>query len=376
MAPRRACCHPVAHTSILVVLSMASDVPQGWGGPSPNQEWCYGDYSDRNHFTGQVQCIHCKGEAKNTFGHSCAELLHDEANQVLCLKFQGWTKKKRNWRCPQCSVRYCMGPEQVFRSQLRCRHGLDASSSSCGGCGDVPPPPPPLRRGEVPQPPPPPPPFRGSACNLRFPPQCASLACLGCLRACESCFPFRIAIASSFVDRLSNLTILLNSLPTSLTPDFLLNPMNEEDVRVWARQNVQGMDHGNLSGSILLLALLRPHLYKDNPVPLRLFGYPPPVQLLAEDRNPHSGGGPDNKRTNLVEALCAFWHNSLQASMTGDLSAEYALTALQDAWHMTRLRVDFVIQRQHPDLVHCSVNAHQIIYLVLQVEDNALMQEL
>ena len=87
--------------------------------------------------------------------------------------------------------------------------------------------------------------------------------CEARLQVCETCSPFRIAIASSFVDRLSDLTVLLNSLPTSLTLDFLLDPVNEHDVRVWARQHAPGIDHGNLSGSILLLALMRPHLWQS-----------------------------------------------------------------------------------------------------------------
>ena len=91
------------------------------------------------------------------------------------------------------------------------------------------------------------------------------------------------------------------------------------------------MDHDNLSGSVLVLALLRPHLYMEDALPLRLFGYPVSMPLLAVDGNPHSGGGADNKRTNLLEALCAHWVNLPKIT-----AAETALEALQDAWRVMR----------------------------------------
>ena len=95
-------------------------------------------------------------------------------------------------------------------------------------------------------------------------------------------------------------------LPASCTPAFLIT-QNEQEVRDMARQLPQRMDHGNLAGSVLMLVLLRPHLYMPNHVPLRVVGYPAPPTLLAVDANPHSGGGPDNKITNLLEALCVHW---------------------------------------------------------------------
>ena len=126
------------------------------------------------------------------------------------------------------------------------------------------------------------------------------------------------------------------------------------------------MDHNNLFGSALCLALLRPHLYMNNPVPLRLFGYPAPVQLLAVDAHPHSGGGPDNNRTNLVEALCAHL-----LMLDGDIVAQAALVALQDAWHMMRLRIDLAL-RQH--MVDGPANAHAVVGLALRVQEDTTMQ--
>ena len=172
-------------------------------------------------------------------------------------------------------------------------------------------------------------------------------------------------VESAFVERLRNLTVCLNSLPSTCTPLFLLNPLQEHEVRQMAQQLPQGMDHDNLSGSALVLALLRPHLYMDNPVPLRLFGYPAPVQLLAVDANPRSGGGPDNKRTNLLEALC--FH---MVTLPDEDAARTAWEALQDAWHVMRLRVDIALRQLGIDR---PVSAHRVIAHALQVHDNNVM---
>ena len=126
------------------------------------------------------------------------------------------------------------------------------------------------------------------------------------------------------------------------------------------------MDHGNLAGSALLLVLLRPHLYMDRPVPLRLFGYPAPAELLEVDQSPQSSRGPDNMRTNLVEALCAHL-NTLAFDAVGD----QVLHALQDAWHMMRIRIDLALQAGGAPAV---LNAHSVIVCALQVPDNVIMQ--
>ena len=168
------------------------------------------------------------------------------------------------------------------------------------------------------------------------------------------------------MQQLRDLTVLLNSLPCSCLPLFLVDPSIEHEVREWARQLPQGMDHDNLSGSALLLALLRPHLYMADPVPLRLFGYPAPVQMLDVDMNPHSGRGPDNRRTNLLEALCAFWN-----TMPANAAAQNALVAVQDAWHLMRLRVDVALQMH--GLVRPR-SAHSIVFHALQVAGNAVLR--
>ena len=200
---------------------------------------------------------------------------------------------------------------------------------------------------------------------------------MGCLQVCLSCTAFCATVtSSSFVKRLQDLAIILNSLPTSCLPDFLLNiAMNERSIRAAAQELPRSLDHGNLAGSALMLVLLRPHLYMDNPVPLRLLGYPPPVEYLVEDKNPHSSGGPDNKRTNLVEALCAYWYQSSQAGRFTTFvpqcqsAFENALIPMQEAWHMMRIKVDIALRSSKT----MKVNAHAIVAEALQVEDNAVM---
>ena len=56
-----------------------------------------------------VTCAHC-GET----GQPCPQAL--EMGQVshnsLCLKWQGWTKGKKVWRCPECTAETCQIPAQ------------------------------------------------------------------------------------------------------------------------------------------------------------------------------------------------------------------------------------------------------------------------
>ena len=190
--------------------------------------------------SGHVVCSHCLWSCKETIGRPCTDLLGDVANQSLCLQFQGWTQGKTNWRCPDCTILYCSGPRQISAQLLRCRHGqlADSVASPCM---------------DVPSPPAPPPPHEHADASLSH---CTSPACLGCLQVCLHCRPFCVAMPSpSFVDRLRGLTIILNSLPTSCMPEFLLNVgMNERAIRVCASLLPDSMDHGNLSGSALMLA--------------------------------------------------------------------------------------------------------------------------
>ena len=164
-------------------------------------------------------------------------------------------------------------------------------------------------------------------------------------------------ISSDFTNELRTLTCAMNMLPTVCTPAFLIT-QDEQQIRFTARQLPQGMDHGNLAGSCLMLVMLRPHLYMPNPVPLRLLGYPAPAALLAVDCSPRSGSGPDNKRTNLLEALCAHWLYFQDG--------QHILTIVQELWHLMRLRVDFAL-RECP--LAGPVCAHRAVHGALQVRD-------
>ena len=155
-------------------------------------------------------------------------------------------------------------------------------------------------------------------------------------------------------------------------PPFVLNiEINERSIRLIAQSLPRGMDHGNLAGSALVLALLRPHLYTNNAVPLRLFGYPPPRALLNWDRNPHSGAGPDNARTNIVEALCAHWWGIWRTNIVGHVEANLALQALQEAWHLMRIKVDLALRNRRYQPYR--PNAHQVFMAALMVEEDAVM---
>ena len=113
-----------------------------------------------------------------------------------------------------------------------------------------------------------------------------------------------------------------------------------------------------------MLAMLRPHLFSDVGLPLRLFGYPAPAELLAVDMHPQSGSGPDNSRTNLLEALCAHW-----ATMVHDSGAFTVLTQLQDVWHLMRLRVDFFLRSQPQS---GPVSAHQVVAAAMELSADVL----
>ena len=180
--------------------------------------------------------------------------------------------------------------------------------------------------------------------------------------------PSRMNIRSNFVEELRSLTSLLNTLPISCTPRcFLEAPPNESAIQSIARNLERRHDHDNLSGSILVLALLRPHLYMDDPVPLRVFGYPAPHELLAMDASPHSGGGPDSKRTNLLEALCAFWLD------IDSPASRHCFHTVQDVWHVMRVRADIVLKTQK---LGRPISAHKIFFHALQVPDHTLIPRL
>jgi len=172
------------------------------------------------------------------------------------------------------------------------------------------------------------------------------------------------SLGGGFEVAIQELTMACNILPLRLTPPWVAT-LHDREVRAHAVQLPQGMDHDNLSGSALLLAMLRPHIFctQEMGVPLRLFGYPAPANLFSVDSSPGSASGPDNTRTNLVEALCVEWWRKMEQ---GDRSAERILNRMQDVWRQMRLRVDFVL-RQHG--WHRPISAHMVAGPALALND-------
>ena len=110
-------------------------------------------------------CNHCGND-----GIPCEKAtMWDESCRSLCMKFQGWTKAKRKWRCPSCTKSSCM-PAQPPESRPDCWEPGHLVEEAWGLVWDMapagrprpttsPPPPPPAGRpGTSTSPPPPPPP--------------------------------------------------------------------------------------------------------------------------------------------------------------------------------------------------------------------------
>ena len=100
------------------------------------------------------------------------------------------------------------------------------------------------------------------------------------------------------------------------------------------------MDPGNFAGSILLLAMLTPNICGLQGAPtLTIFGTLPPESLtFLADGPARSGKGPDNRRTNIVEAILNHWQDS----------AEYqdVRTELLETWKVVRVATSVLSWRR------------------------------
>ena len=99
---------------------------------------------------------------------------------------------------------------------------------------------------------------------------------------------------------------------------------------------------------------------------LRIFGVPPPRNLLQWDFCPQSGRGPDNFRGNIIEGL----NMHLAEASGGSAAAADAHSKLQETWILFRTRVEMVaavLGLQAP------IQAWKIVNAALSVPDNALM---
>ena len=94
---------------------------------------------------------------------------------------------------------------------------------------------------------------------------CKKVECRGCLEICSACqkwrnFRLQYPPGGSFEVSLQDLAVSLNALPLELTPHWVPT-LADREVRAQAVKLPNGMDHDNCSGSALMLALLRPHLF-------------------------------------------------------------------------------------------------------------------
>ena len=338
-------------------------------------------------------------------------LLGDEAQPVLCLRYQGWTRSSSGykiWRCPTCTATKCYARPLPLLENLRCAPchraaaagpagaaggqpepepaaaaGLAGSASGCGRAGGWQPeqgwwgpePPPPPR-----QPPrqPPQPPL--SVSLSAYPGFCGQRRCLaGVSPLCDTCLPVCTQLKSvsetectQLVVSLHNLSFKLNCLPAHLLPAWSVD-VTASEARQAAAPLQRGLDHGNCAASAMLLALLRPRLFHAagptlSPwTPLRIFGVPPPDCLLQWDRSPQSGRGPDNFRGNIIEGLNVFL-GSLRD--TSDQAAE-AQQALQETWMLFRSRVDIAAMQLG---IGAPVQAWMVVRAALTVSDDALVR--
>jgi hypothetical protein len=105
------------------------------------------------------------------------------------------------------------------------------------------------------------------------------LRCGGCQRL-RDMSPTHLNLNQRFLNDLSELTGLLNNLPGHLVPSEMMVG-TEFAMRRGGRQPQH--DYGNYAGSMLLLAMLRPLCFGNpNGPPLRLLGYPPSNDALAD----------------------------------------------------------------------------------------------
>ena len=162
-----------------------------------------------------------------------------------------------------------------------------------------------------------------------------------------------------------DLSARLNCLPTACLPSWSVD-ITEAEVRQDASDIGRSEDHGNCAASALLLALLRPQMFgMTHMPPLRIFGVPPPRNLLKPDFAPRSGQGPDNFRGNIIEGLTM---HLARLSATSAAAAEAHLL-LQETWVMFRTRVEMVKLTLH---LQEPLQAWKIVSAVLSVPDHIL----
>ena len=107
-------------------------------------------------------------------------------------------------------------------------------------------------------------------------------------------------------------------------------------------------DYGNLAGSVLMYLMLVPHAFALAPQmhPLRILGRSgrhllTPDSILEDQISmPRSGHGPDNRRTNVLEALLNLWQEA------PDVEARALRAELYKAWRQMRLAITVTSHRK------------------------------
>ena len=175
------------------------------------------------------------------------------------------------------------------------------------------------------------------------------------------------ASTSLVAHRVTELTLTLNNHGEECR-DFLLDICSDHQLKSAGRydpsigQGVEDeMDPGNFAGSILLLAMIKPHIcgMPDAPV-LNIFGTPPPESLtvLAEGP-PRSGKGPDNRRTNAIEALLNHWQDNARCQVVR--------AQLLDTWKLVRMTTSvlswrmewgwpWIVSERCTEVIRCQVS--------------------
>ena len=113
-------------------------------------------------------------------------------------------------------------------------------------------------------------------------------------------------------EAVSNLVQALNSTFSSERPEWMTNPTDRNLREAGAYDPANGLgkedevDPGNMSGSILMLAMLKPEMWADAPnEESRLTVFGNVDYLCTRGRaEPRSGKGIDNRRTNAIEGIC------------------------------------------------------------------------
>jgi hypothetical protein len=218
-----------------------------------------------------------------------------------------------------------------------------------------------------PRPPGPPPPYRPPletrASPLQPPQQqqppmshlhCTSILCKASFEVCDYCHAYVVDIHDESLDinhgtkylsvlarSLGHLIQMLNNLPAMKLPVWtaVSSGFSDASLRVQGRDADRSEDHDNLSASAMVLAMLKPLVFGIPAFgPLRIFGVPPPDNLLlVSDASPQSGRGQDNRRGNLVEALNVHFRTTGQTDVHSQL---------QETWMLFRTQCELILRKE------------------------------